>query len=263
MKTNQFRIKKITGILLIAVLIFSLSSCNQMFSVRGEGDISTESRKVYDYKGISSSQGIDVYLTQSDNESVRVETYDNLQDIIITEVKNGVLKIYGDKNFRARVSPKVYVSIKTIEKIKASSASDVYCKGTIKAENISIKLSSASNLDLELEADEVTCNLSSAADMKLYLTADKLDCDLSSSANANVAGKVSELRIEGSSSADFKGFKLSAQDCKVSVSSAADAEVNVSKKLIANASSGADVEYKGNPSITDVNSSSGGDISAK
>ena len=73
-----------------------------------------------------------MYLTQGSKNKISVEADENLQEIIITEVKEAVLKIYVEKNIWRAKARKVYVTIETLEAISATSGSDVYTKETIK-----------------------------------------------------------------------------------------------------------------------------------
>ena len=81
------------------VLSLTLFSCNFDMNfnsgVRGNGEVVIEHRTINEsFSAIKATEGLDVYLTQSDNESVSVEADGNLQELILSEVEDGVLKIY-------------------------------------------------------------------------------------------------------------------------------------------------------------------------
>src|SRR5450432_2990655 len=75
------------------------------------------------------SGGIDLYLTQYENESVAVSaSSDQYKQNIKTVVENNTLKIYydGAKAWTSgKKKMKAYVSFKTLEKLNASGACDV------------------------------------------------------------------------------------------------------------------------------------------
>ncbi|MDO9040398.1 MAG: DUF2807 domain-containing protein, partial [Bacteroidota bacterium] len=54
--------------------------------------------------------------------------------------------------------------------------------------------------------------------------------------------------------------ELQTRKCTASVSSGSDIRVYVTDELNANASSGGDIIYSGNPARKDINESSGGDV---
>jgi len=90
-----------------------------------------------------------------------------------------------------------------------------------------------------------------------------LKADCSSGANIKLSGLAKEADLEASSGANLKGPDLKAENCKMRVSSGANVSSTVSGRLEAHASSGGNVVYYGEPTETDVNTSSGGNIHKK
>jgi len=208
-------------------------SCNMDFNystgVTGNGNVTTATRSVEgNFDAIKVSRGLDVYLTQGQNNGILVEADENLHEIIMTEVEDGVLKIYADENIKRSSSQKVMVSFDNVSSIKASSGSDVISENTI-------------------TADELTLETSSGADMKLYIDAVTVDCSSSSGSDMKLSGKTNKLYAEASSGSDIKAGDLEAVSTQVRASSGADVTVNTSKELTAKASSGGDIKYYGNP----------------
>lgn len=210
-----------------------MTSCNLDFNinpgVKGNGNVTTETRVVEgDFDAIKASRGIDVYLTQTGENSITVEADENLHDIITTEVVEGVLKISANENIASSKSRKVMVSFDQISSIKATSGSDVVSDTTI-------------------NADELTLETSSGADMKLDVIATTVDCSSSSGSDIKISGTTDKLYAEASSGSDIKAGNLKAISSQVRASSGADITVNTSKELTAKASSGGDIKYYGNP----------------
>ena len=86
---------KITIAVLMSLLLFSCNFDINLNSsgVTGNGNVSTIDRTLEaDFTEIEVSRGLDVYLTQSDAASIKVQADENLHDIIITKIENGVLK---------------------------------------------------------------------------------------------------------------------------------------------------------------------------
>lgn len=218
-----------------------LSQAQSWKSVSGNGHVVTKERKTDSFTGVKVSSGIDVYLKQGDNISVTVDADENLHEYIITEVRNGVLNVYTEESIRDAERKRVYVTMKEINSIRTTSAGDVYGESPIKTK------------DLELSA-------SSAGDIKLDVSADNIDLDISSSGNIALKGKTDILKADLSSAGDLNAFDLLAREAEVSVSSAGDAEINVSERLNARASSAGDINYRGDPKYVDAHSSSAGGI---
>ena len=236
-------------IIVTTLVSLSLFSCNFNMDInsgiKGNGTITTENRTLNQpFTAIKASEGLDVYLTQSAVESVRVETDENLQSIIITEVIDGVLKIHTKENIDSCKSKKVMIHFKTVSNIKATSGSDVYGTNTITAQNLELETTSGSDMTLHVDTNTLTCKATSGSDLKL-------------------SGKTNKLLAEATSGSDIKAAELIAQTSDVKATSGADITINTTKELIAKASSGGDIKYYGNPEKVDKNDSSSGSIKQK
>jgi hypothetical protein len=230
--------------LTIAILLLSITcyvQAQSWKSVSGNGHVVTKERKTDSFDGLKVSAGIDVYLKQGNNIAVSVEADENLHEYILTEVRNGVLNVYTEENIRDAERKRVYVTMKDIKSIRSTSAGDVFGESPIKCNN------------LELSA-------SSAGDIKLEVNADNIDLDISSSGDITLKGKTDILKADLSSAGDLNAFDLLAREAEVSVSSAGDADINVSEKLNARASSAGDINYRGDPKYVDGHASSAGGI---
>lgn len=228
----------------IIIAILCTSACSQgqfRKTVYGNNNVVTKERKTESFTGISVSTGIDVFLRQGNNETLSVEADENLHEYIITEVKQGVLHVYTDANIRQAERKRVYVTMKEVESVRTSSAGDVIGETPIKGDRLELSASSAGDIKLEVSAKEVKVNISSSGDITLSGEADILDANLSS------AG-------------DLNAFNLEVREADVSASSAGDADVNVSERIRARASSAGDINYRGDPQYVDAHSSSGGGI---
>ena len=223
----------ITKIIVATILAMLMLSCDFGINigpgVSGNGNVVTDQRPLNEsFNAIKVSRGMDVYLTQSDHQSIEVEADENLQEIIVTEVRNNVLEIYADENIRSSKSRKVYVNFKSVERISSSSGSDVYSTNTITANSLELSTSSGSDMELNIETDKVTCDSSSGSGLKL-------------------SGTTNTLHAEASSGSDIRAGDLTALSSEVRASSGADITVNTTKELFAKASSGGDIKYYGNP----------------
>ena len=201
----------------------------------------TKERKTDSFTGLKVSSGIDVYLKQGNNETVTVEADENLHEYILTEVRSGVLNVYSEYNIRDAERKRVYVTMKEVNSVKTTSAGDVYGETPINSDELELSASSAGNIKLEVNAK-------------------KVDLDISSSGDISLTGETDMLRADLSSAGDLKAYDLKAREADVSVSSAGDADVNVSERITARASSAGDVNYKGDPKYVDAHSSSAGGI---
>jgi Putative auto-transporter adhesin, head GIN domain len=216
----------------LVVLIFSVFiSFAQQSEVRSLGK----------FTGVKAAEAIDVYLKKGDKESVRVETTGAKLSDVLTEVSGSYLKIHMRDGGYRNGNVKVYVTYVSIDKVSASSASSVFSDGTIRSASFNLSVSSAASIELSIEAETVVADASSAGD-------------------AVLEGKVKNLELEASSAGEIDAYGLESEDVIAGASSGAEIKVNVTKTLDAHASSGGSIRYRGAPSRTNTDSSSGGSV---
>lgn len=197
------------------------------------------------FTGISVSSGVDLYITQGNEESLAVSASDEkYMSRFKTEVVNGVLKIYYDNNgvtwtdHKSR-KLKAWVSFKTLEKLQGSAGASVTVKGSLSAGNLDMKFSSGSEFDGTIAAKQITVDQNSGSEL-------------------NISGSAEKLNIEVSSGANFKGYDLAVDYCDARASSGGEVKITINKELSAKANSGGGIRYKGAALIRDVNINSGG-----
>ena len=198
------------------------------------------------FTAISVTDGIDLYLTQGNEESVAVSASDEkFLERFKTEVENGTLKLYYDSKgislgINGRKKLKAYVSFKTLAKLNASGGAAVVAKTKIDVPVLSMKFTSGSHFTGEV-------NISN-----------ELTVDQSSGSGISISGKSEKISVEGSSGSQFKGFDLVTEYCNARASSGAGVHITINKELNARASSGGGVKYKGTAVIKEINVNSGG-----
>jgi hypothetical protein len=221
-----------------SLLLFS--SCREIFAkrIRGNGNITTQTRSAGEFNNIDVSGNIDVYARQDSASSVKVEADENLQQYIETISEGNVLRIKTQEGYNLRSSRaiKVYVSSAAFKKFEASGACDVYSEGKItSSSDIDFELSGACNATMDVNAPKISVNMSGAGSIKLK-------------------GETKDFKVQGSGSTDIKSFDLLAENVDLDLSGAGDAEVYASSKLSGSISGAADVRYKGNAQ-TDIHTS--------
>lgn len=229
----------------VSVLSLGLSSCFSGFNgVQGNREVTSEERKLQaNVTSVKSSSGLNVYITQSNDVSLRVEADSNLHEFIQTEVEDGVLKIFSKKNIWNAKARNVYVSIPTITSLESTSGSSLKSEGRLKTDNLYLSSSSGSTLKLDIESNNIIAQASSGSTLRVNGTANSIDASSSSGASLRAG--------------DLQTNKASAD-----ASSGSSIRVYASKAVHAEASSGASVRYAGSPEIVETDSSSGGSVKA-
>lgn len=234
------------GILYLFITTIFASCGVDMFNrVEGNRNVVTKTRKVNgDFTRVKASSGLDVFITQGDQLSIVVEADQNLHEFIKTEINDGRMRIYSNKNIWRSKARKVYVTIKEVEELEATSGSDLVSEGLIKANDIVVSSSSGADLKLKLEAKSIQSSSSSGSDLKL-------------------SGEAIDFTGDSSSGSSTSAYNLKCQHAKVKASSGGDISIHASESLEARASSGGDVRYRGNPKKFTKKSTSGGSINSR
>lgn len=221
-----------------ALLLFS--SCRQIFAkrIRGNGNITTQTRSAAGFNSIDVSGSIDVYVRQDSSSSIKVETDDNLQQYVETFRDGDVLRIKTEEGYNLKPSRqiKVYVSSSMFKRFEASGACDIFSEA---------KINNPSGVDVDL---------SGSCDITLELSAPRITADVSGACSVKLKGETKEFRVQGSGSTDIKCFDLVADNVDLDISGAGDAEVYANVKLTGDISGAASVNYKG-AAQTDIHTS--------
>ncbi|HEX6846184.1 MAG TPA: head GIN domain-containing protein [Chitinophagaceae bacterium] len=227
--------KKLFALLALAGVITTASAQKTI------NDANVQKRNVSGFHAIEVSGGIDLYLSQGDEAvAVSAAKVDD-RDKIITEVKDGVLKIWYDWKNSSKFDwgnrkMKAYVSFKNIERLEGSGGSDILVDGTIKVAKLDMEISGGSDFDGKVETNELKVEASGGSDV-------------------DISGKAAKVTIDASGGSDFKGYELASDICNVEASGGSDVHITVNKELSANASGGSDVFYKGAGLIRDIKTS--------
>lgn len=215
-----------------------------LFLLLGFGNLmaqNVEERTVGSFDEIRAAEAIDVYIKPGSKESVRVEASGIDLKEVLTEVSGGRLKIHLDEGRHRNHSVKVYVTFVKLEALSASSAAGIFSEGIIRVDDLEISVSSAADIEVEVDVKDLETSASSSGDLELSGKADRLEVDVSSAGGVDA-------------------YDLEAMIVRVRASSAGGAKVVAKKEINARASSGGSIRYRGNPARSQTDSSSGGSV---
>ncbi len=227
--------------LFLTVIIF-LSDFHQVNA--GRSDYS-RLRSTETFTAISVYSGITLQISQGTSNKVLVEGNPDDVENIVTEVKNGTLHIYRKNcalfniGFLKRCT--VHVTIKNLEALDASSGTEVNGNNSFGGTEFILYCSSGSKINMDLHYR-------------------KIKADVSSGSKLCLKGAAEFFEVSVSSGSELDAIRLTARKIYAEVSSGGEVSIWATDELKANASSGGDIEYKGNPRLLEINKSSGGKI---
>jgi hypothetical protein len=236
-------------ILATTFLALLLTSCNFEFhQVNGNGNVVEKNLNINeDFTTLKASNGWEVSLKKGTQPGVTARIDENLYEYLDVKVEGNTLKVAMKDNYNVgkATSRKIIVTYSgTLDKLKASSASEITAEGILESENMAFDASSAGSIIAKIEVRKVETDASSAGDLKL-------------------SGLAQTFNGSASSAATIDAKELKTEQATADVSSAGTIDLYASKTLDADASSGGSVNYWGAPREVRDSESSGGSINRK
>jgi hypothetical protein len=268
-----------TTILLVALL---LSGCGFQL-VTGSGRMATENRSVSGYDSIVLAGIGNIYLTQGETESVRIEAEDNLipyfeTSVVGTTLKIGIKDQYMGISLRPTQPVKFYVTAINIQAVTLAGSGNIFsgdiqtasCRisllgsgdmstDSLTATGLDINLGGSGNISLgSVSANDVNAAIAGSGDIRIdTLTAKTLSSKTAGSGNITVSGKVSSQTAEILGSGDYRAANLQSETVSLRVAGSGNSQVSASQTLNVTVLGSGDVVYSGSPQVSATIAGSG------
>jgi hypothetical protein len=210
------------------------------------GSQRTENLDFRDFSAIEAGSAVQVSVIQSDSYGVKISAGEKVFDRIEVTQEGETLKI-GVKPglFFGIFDVKAEITMPALNTLELSGASKGVIDGFSSSSQFIAKVSGASSLDLSnFVVGDVEFEVSGAS----RFTGEGTGNNLVSS-------------VSGASILDLTNFQVN--DANVNLSGASHAIVNLTGRLNANASGGSNLEYIGEPTLGNINTSGGSNINKK
>ena len=237
------------SILFLATFLITLTSANAQWwsseKVKGNGEVVTKTRNTSSYDEVKLVGSMNVELISGSEGNLEVEAESNLQEYILTEVKNGVLKISVEKdvNLHPTRDIKITVPFESLSEVSLTGSGDIWNKDVLKASKLKVQVTGSGDMMLDLDVTDLEGKITGSGDIKLRGKSQNFEC--------NVTG-----------SGDFEAYDLKADNVEASVAGSGDIMVNAVKALKASVSGSGDINYKGNPEKQDFRTFGSGSVSS-
>ncbi|PWD99127.1 DUF2807 domain-containing protein [Marinilabilia rubra] len=219
-------------ILAILVIPIGMIGCvyenngNSYKKDRGEA----ETRQVENFSSIELEGNYVVRLENSDTCSLEVFADEELNRLIITEVKHGVLKVVTleEKLWDNYDTPELIIKAPSLENIEVRVSAKFVSDKPFKFTTLKIESAGAFKMDMELEGEMLEADLSGASDLDLR-------------------GNVKTVKLDIPGAGKISAYELKTENFDLDLSGAGKAKVYVSEQLNVDLSGACSVSYKGNP----------------
>jgi hypothetical protein len=224
------------------VILALASSCNYK-TISGNGIVTEQVRDVKDFNSINVGGTFNVYLKKSNVFGLTIVADSNLMSVIKSEVTDSVLNIESLKTIINSEELKLIVSSPDLKSINFSGAADIQGDTGLVYEALTLNISGAGKIDLNMHTRFLKASVSGGANIILSGTTNILDLSISG------AGKI-------------EAEKFVSKTCNIELSGLGEAQLNVSEKLDVIISGLGKVEYTGSP-VVNQSISGGGKVVKK
>ena len=219
----------------LLVALFALISLNSVAqkwkTIKGDGQIKSETREITTFTSLSSAGSMDVHISYGTSNSVQVQADENLLPYIETTVTDGKLFIKSGKNVNLKSTSKmiVNVSMTRMASLQLSGSGNISGSGSFSND------------------DKTDISVSGSGNVKLsFDTFKDLELAVSSSGNIDLKGNSTNTitaHISGSGNIDCSNIKSNEADAKISGSG--NIKVFAKNTIEAQISGSGNIFYKG------------------
>ncbi|WP_462318938.1 head GIN domain-containing protein [Marinilabilia sp.] len=219
---------------ILTILIIPIGMTGCVYENNGNSykrsEASSESRSVEDFSAIELEGKYIVRLENSDTCSLDIAAEDELKSLIISEVRNGVLRVrtLEEESWGRFDTPELTIKAPDIKSIEVRVSAKIYSEKPLKFDKLRIESAGALKMDIELEGDVLEADLAGASDLDLR-------------------GIVKTVRLNLPGAGKISAYELKTENFDLDLSGAGKARVYASQQLNVDLSGACSVSYKGNP----------------
>jgi hypothetical protein len=221
-------------------IILALAALLPLTILAQSNEITIQERNLAPFDAIEVGGAFTVILSQGDQQIVKVETNEDLQSRVVTEVEDNVLQI-SSKGMHNPGKMNVYIAVKQLHSLNVSGAASVKGENKLTSDNLRIETSGAAKADLTIETAKLTTEVSGAADLKL-------------------AGSATLHYSELSGAAQLKALDLLTSTSTMDISGAAEGRITAKDQIIADVSGAGKLTYYDEPAVKHINNAGSYDI---
>lgn len=244
-RMSKLSILGIVIIIAFIVLIFGRRLSFFRSSITGNGNVTTESRKVSTFTHLVLNGVFRTVISQDGGpEWVKVKADQNLQDMVVVSNDAETLEI-GNKsgvNFTYPGNMVVYVNVKDLHKLTSKSVGKVETDGTIKSDELELKNDAVGKMSLNLDVQKLTAKLNSVGVTML-------------------SGSASEADLNNQSIGKLEAYDLKAGKLTIKNNSVGAVEVYAEKEISIDHNGVGSLHYRGPANVVSLKDDGIGKVS--
>lgn len=202
----------------------------QAQKVKGNGKVTTETRKVSDYHRIHASGSFTVHLVEGTEGHIQIKGESNILPLVVVEVKGNTLHLSTKHNRSIQYKKPLVITVpvQEIGAVVLQGSGEIITKTKLATDILEVQLSGSGDMEIDVEASRVLASVKGSGDVDLNGIATIL--------SASVTG-----------SGDLSAFGLDSENTEVTVTGSGDAEVLARSIFVGTVTGSGDILYGGNP----------------
>ncbi|MEL6988822.1 MAG: head GIN domain-containing protein [Bacteroidota bacterium] len=239
------------NLFILALLVFSMSSCSTQDRIVGSGPIVEEAFDMQSFDGIHLDCSADIFVKQGDRQEVVVRGNANIIERLKRDVVNGVWRVdlmRGNYRFNELT---IFVTVPNFNSMTIDGSGDVEFEA-INTNAMQIKIDGSGDVTFQegLTTDELKILIDGSGNINVRdLNTALTDVRIDGSGELYLAGVSDEAKYRIDGSGDIDAFDLESDHVSVDVDASGDIKVVAKQTLNVVIDASGDVYYKGNPDI--------------
>jgi len=258
-----------------SLMCFVLLAQNSAFAqsdekIRGSRNVIVKQTYVDNFNTLILNGELSVNVVFNSKPSIEIEADDNLHEVIIIDVTDGILTLSQSKRITSKKRLEITVNYsEPLEKMNISNEGEVRSLTTMELGDFSLTTADNTKAYLNINAKAFTFKSSGRSKTRLNLTADssaiellddsKLEglvnsksvlLDMYQKADAVLEGRATTSTLRLSSSTDLDARNFNIDSCSLQIEDNADISLSVAGSLTMKAAGKSDIYLYGSPNIT-------------
>jgi uncharacterized protein YdeI (BOF family) len=260
------KMKKIILAIALVTLVATVAvftGCVRVDMSEKNGPITTQTYDYSGFTGIEIGSAMQLEVIPSASYNVTITAGKNIIDDIRVSMSGDVLKIETDGwhfSWWWRSGPKVTVNMPELKSLDLSGATNTNAVGFKSANDFRLKISGASEINMDMETGYFTTEISGASSVNGRLTADGSNVELSGASKINLTGAGGDLKLHGSGASQAFFSYYTVNNADVELSGASSGDLDVQGRLDVDLSGASHLRYSGNPAMGTIDVSGASDL---
>lgn len=197
-------------------------------------------RRLDPFTGIGIGIHADVFYSKGNTHEIRIEGPERDVQDVITEVRDGVLRVRFDNQRISRSKLTIHITSNELESVKISGSAKFEVSDPLASDEMELAVSGSGSILFK------------------QLTTDEVDAKISGSGSIVVKdGTADEMNVSISGSGNLDAELLEVSECSASISGSGGIRITATEELGVRISGSGKLYYRGDPRINSVSSGSG------